>query len=69
MATLATAILCETVAYGGGEGDVQTHPLQKKNSEGPPNSCQTQPDCENCYKLLNLGCQHSKIFGKKAVKF
>ena len=40
-----------------------------RNSEGPPKSCQTQPDCENCQKLLNLGCQHTKMFGKKAVKF
>ena len=24
---------------------VQTSP---RNSEGPPKSCQTQPDCENC---------------------
>jgi len=30
----------------------------------PPKSCQTQPDCENCYKLMNLGRQHPKLFGK-----
>jgi len=37
---------------------------------GPPNSCQTQPDCENCLKVLNLGNQPlPKMFGKKAVKF
>ena len=51
----------------GGLG-VQTLPLPR-NSEGPPKSCRTQPDCENCYKLLNLGSQHPKMFGKKLVKF
>ena len=40
-----------------------------RNAEGPPKSCQTQPDCENCKKLLNLGSQHNKMFGIKAVKF
>jgi len=39
-----------------------------RNSKGPPKSCQTQPDCENCYKLLNLGRQHLKMFGKKNSK-
>jgi len=24
------------------------NPLPPRNSEGPPKSCQTQPDCENC---------------------
>jgi len=23
-------------------------PVAYRNSEGPPKSCQTQPDCENC---------------------
>ena len=45
----------------GGLG-CSTHP---PNSEGPPKSCQTQPDCENYYKLLNLGRQHTEMFGKK----
>jgi len=40
-----------------------------RNSEGPPKSCQTQPDCENCWKVENLGRQHSKMFVKKAIKF
>ena len=31
------------VPRGGGLGG--SNPL---NSEGPPKSCQTQPDCENC---------------------
>ena len=32
-------------------------------------SCQTQPECENCLKkLLNLGYQHTKMFGKKGSK-
>ena len=34
---------CVTVAYRGGWG---VHP--PRNSESPPKSCQTQPDCENC---------------------
>ena len=52
-----------------GEGwEVQTPP-PPRISEGAPKSCQTQPDCENCKKLLNLGRQHPKMFGKKAVKF
>jgi len=25
-------------------------PLPPRNSEGPPKSCQTQPDCEKCLK-------------------
>ena len=58
-------LLTSGVPRGGGLG-CSTPP---RNSEGPPKSCQTQPDCENCYKLLNLGCQHTKMFGKKAVKF
>ena len=57
----------ESVAYRGGGGvwGVQPPP---RNSEDPPKSCQTQPDCENCYKLLNLGRQHTKMFGKKGSK-
>ena len=39
-----------------------------RNSEGPSKSCLTQPNCENCYKLLNIGRQHSKMFGKKVSK-
>jgi len=49
------------------EGGFKSPP--PRNSEGPPKSCQTQPDCENCLKLLNLGRQHPKMFGKKAVIF
>jgi len=36
-----------------------------RNSESPLKSCQTQPDCENCQKLLNLARQHPKMFEKK----
>jgi len=36
-----------SVAYRGGVG-VFKPPPKKRNSEGPPKSCQTQPDCENC---------------------
>jgi len=34
-----------TVAYREGGLEGLTPP---RNSEGPPKSCQTQPDCENC---------------------
>ena len=34
----------QSVAHRGGEGS--TPP--PRNSEGPPKSCKTQPDCENC---------------------
>ena len=40
---------CHAVAYRGGVLGIQT-PLPR-NSEGPPKSCQTQPDCKtakNC---------------------
>jgi len=32
---------------GGGLGGIKLPP-NPRNSEGPPKSCQTQPDCENC---------------------
>ena len=35
----------QSVAYRGGLGVFNPPP---RNSEGPPKSCQTQPDCENC---------------------
>jgi len=34
------------VAYRGEGVGVFKPPL--RNSDGPPKSCQTQPDCENC---------------------
>jgi len=51
---------------GGGVWGVQTPP--PRNSEGPPKSCQTQPDCENCWKMLNLGRQHPQDVRKKGSK-
>jgi len=33
------------VAYRGGFGEF--NPPSPRNSEGPPKSCQTQPDCGN----------------------
>ena len=36
-----------TEGGGGGGGFGGSNPLPP-NSEGPPKSCQTQPDCENC---------------------
>jgi len=57
------------VAYRGvGVGLGCSTPPRPRNSEGPPKSCQTQPDRENCSKLLNLGSQHPKMLGKKCSK-
>jgi len=33
---------------GGFLGGIRPPPPPPRNSEGPPKSCQTQPDCENC---------------------
>ena len=42
-----------------------------RNSEGPTkNRAKLNPIVKTVKKkLLNLGCQHTKMFGKKAVKF
>ena len=37
-----------SVAYRGGVWGFKSTPPLPRNSEGPPKSCQTQPDCENC---------------------
>ena len=50
------------------EGGWGVQPPPPRNSDGPSKSFQTQPDCENCKKLLNLGRQHPKVFGKKGSK-
>jgi len=63
----STCIIWHQWRTEGGLGGFKPPP--PRNSEGPTKSCQTQPDCENCLKLLNLGCQHPKMFGKKVVKF
>ena len=58
------------VAYrGGGVWSVQTPP--PRNSEGPTkNRAKLNPIVKTVKKkLLNLGYQHTKMFGKKAVKF
>ena len=45
-------------------GGVQTpHPTPKFRRPS-----KTVPNCENCQKLLNLGRQHPKMFGKKGSK-
>jgi len=54
----------QPVAYrrGGGGGSTPS----PRNSEGHPKPCQAKPDCEKCFKkMLNLGRQHPKMFGKK----
>ena len=57
-----------TVAYRGGVWGVQTPP--PRNSEGPTkHRAKLNPIVKTVKKLLNLGCQHPKMFGKKAVKF
>ena len=50
----------------GGGGGVKP-PL--RNSEGSPKSSQTEPNCEKCYKLLNLDASTPRCSEKKAVKF
>ena len=61
------ALLCSSGVPGGVSG-VQTPPPPKFRRPSKK-SCQTQPDYENCFKkLLNLGRQHPKIFGKKGSK-
>jgi len=56
------------VAYrrGGGVWGVQTHPNFRRPSKTVPNSTRLWKFKK---KLLNLGRQHTKMFGKKAVKF
>ena len=57
------------MSYRGGWGGGALgflNPPPPRNSEGPPKSCQTHPNCENCSKLLNLGRQHPKMFGKSS---
>ena len=50
---------------GGGSG-VQTPP---RNSEGPPkNRAKLNPIVKTVKKFLNLGRQHTKVFGKKGSK-
>ena len=56
------------VPRGGFWGGSTSHPPTPRNSEGPPKSWQTEPDCKNCYKLLNLVCHYPKMFGKKGSK-
>ena len=40
-----------------------------QNSEGPPKSCQTQPDCENCSKFAEFLMRTQQDVRKMAVKF
>ena len=40
------------MAYRGGWGF--KYPLPHRNSEGPPKSCQTQPDCEKLLKIAEF---------------
>ena len=53
------------VGVGVGWGWGLNPPL---NSEGPPKSCQTQPDCENCYKITELRKPTSQDVQKKGSK-
>ena len=65
-ATFVLIPLASGVPRGGGLV-VNPLPPQPRNFEGPPKSCQTKPDCENFSKLLNLGRQHPKMFGKSII--
>jgi len=68
---ILSSVVCPALQKWGTKGEggwkFQTTP-PPRNSEGPPKSCQTQPDCEKCSKLLNLWPQHPKMFGKKGSK-
>ena len=56
-----------SVAYrGGGFGGVKTPPQIPKALQ---NRAKLNPIVKTVKKLLNLGRQHSNMFGKKAVKF
>ena len=46
--TVSSGNSLPTVAYWGGGGEEFGVLKPPRNSEGPPKSCQTQPDCENC---------------------
>ena len=59
---------CNLVQWRTEGGFGVFNPPPTPNSESPPKSCQTQLDCENCYKLPYLGHQHTKTFGKKGSK-
>jgi len=45
---------------------IQTPP--PRNSEGPPKSCQTQPDCENCLKIAEFTTPTPQDVRKKGSK-
>ena len=50
-----------------GEGSTPS-PLPPWNSDGPPKSCQTQPDRENCQKLLKFRTPTPQDIWKKGGK-
>ena len=52
-----------TVAHRGGFGVSTT-----RNSEGPPKSSQTQPDCENCLKIAEFRTPKHQDVRKKGSK-
>ena len=55
-----------SLAYPGGGFGYSTPP---RNSEGPPKNCaKLNPIVKTVKKLLNLGRQHTKMFGKKGSK-
>ena len=55
-----------SVAYRGGVWGVQPPPEIPKALQ---NRAKLNPIVKTVKKLLNLGRQHPKMFGKKAVKF
>ena len=56
------------VAYPGGRGFSGVQP-PPRSSEGPPkNRAKLNPTVKTVKKLLNSGCQHTKMFGKKGSK-
>jgi hypothetical protein len=59
------------VAYRGGEwgGCGVQLPPTPRNSEGPPKSCQTHPDCEKLLKIAEFRTPTIQDVKKKDNKF
>jgi len=55
-----------TVAYWGGGGQP---PSPSDIPKALQNRAKLNPIVKSCSELLNLFCQHPKMFGKKAIKF
>ena len=61
--------LCTVSGVSSGSVGVQTPPPPQEIPKALQNSAKLNPIVKTVKKLLNLGRQHPKMFGKKAVKF